>query len=345
MKKFKVSVIIPVYNAGKYLRDCLDSVISQTLRDIEIICVNDGSTDDSLVILEEYIQKDSRISVINQINKGVSVARNNAIEIARGEYIAFLDSDDRYAVLNALEDAYTKISQEKKDILVFAGENFIENKFHSKINTDLIMKCIQGTNTLDDFINLNIVVWDKLFCTEFIKNNKILFPERLTLGEDSIFCYLAYFSGAKYCYLNKCLINHNFCIVNSATSKCAEGIKAVLNSLKYLFNFGIFQAQDRNIQLLIINIFCGSAVNYWTNLEDETCRDNMYVDMLKLEYFLEMHYDCKELRTQILYRRLIKRIKQYKGVFPYNILSRTKFKNYMQIRLCGFEKKIPLKIR
>ncbi|MDR2409276.1 MAG: glycosyltransferase, partial [Bacteroidales bacterium] len=90
----KVSIIIPVYNVEKYLAECLDSAIGQTLRDIEIICVDDGSTDHSPEILDEYVKKDSRITVLHQSNGGPSKARNTGIDIATGEYILFLDSDD-----------------------------------------------------------------------------------------------------------------------------------------------------------------------------------------------------------------------------------------------------------
>lgn len=90
----KVSIIVPVYNVENYLRKCLDSLINQTLKNIEIICINDGSTDNSLSILEEYASKDERIIVINQENAGVSSARNRGLEIATGEYIAFVDADD-----------------------------------------------------------------------------------------------------------------------------------------------------------------------------------------------------------------------------------------------------------
>lgn len=94
MEKTVVSVIVPVYNVEKYVSKCLDSLINQTLRNIEIICINDGSTDNSLKILEEYAQKDSRIIVINQENQGVGAARNRGLEIAKGDYLGFCDPDD-----------------------------------------------------------------------------------------------------------------------------------------------------------------------------------------------------------------------------------------------------------
>ena len=90
----KLSVIIPNYNSGKYLRRCLDSVINQTYKDLEIIIINDGSTDDSIKILNEYSEKDKRIKIIDQENKGVSFSRNVGLDISTGELIAFVDADD-----------------------------------------------------------------------------------------------------------------------------------------------------------------------------------------------------------------------------------------------------------
>ena len=89
-----ISVIIPVYNAEKYLEKCLNSVIKQTLKDIEIICINDGSTDGSLNILQKYSEKDKRFIIIDQKNSGQSVARNKGLSVAKGEFIGFVDSDD-----------------------------------------------------------------------------------------------------------------------------------------------------------------------------------------------------------------------------------------------------------
>ena len=90
----KVSIIVPVYNVEKYLRKCLDSLVNQTLKDIEIICINDGSTDDSLNILQEYAREHHNVVVIDQENQGVSIARNNGINKAQGDYIGFVDPDD-----------------------------------------------------------------------------------------------------------------------------------------------------------------------------------------------------------------------------------------------------------
>ena len=105
--KPKVSVIIPVYNVEEYLRECLDSIINQTLKDLEIICINDGSTDNSLEILKEYASKDNRIKIIDKKNEGVAQARNKGIKSAKGGFVCFVDPDDIYPSNDILESLYT----------------------------------------------------------------------------------------------------------------------------------------------------------------------------------------------------------------------------------------------
>ena len=119
----KISVIVPVYNAEQYLRECLESLVNQTLEDLEIICVNDGSTDSSPKILEEYASKDSRIKIFHQENQGVSAARNLGISKVQGEYLVFVDSDD-WIELNALEILYKTIDKRKSDILLFSNYRY-----------------------------------------------------------------------------------------------------------------------------------------------------------------------------------------------------------------------------
>ena len=114
----KVSVILPVYNVEKYLKECLDSILNQTLQEIEVICVDDGSTDRSLEILREYEKKDKRVIVLTQENKGAGAARNKGLAIAKGEYLSFLDSDDFFAS-GMLEEAYRRCVEKKAQICVY----------------------------------------------------------------------------------------------------------------------------------------------------------------------------------------------------------------------------------
>lgn len=117
----KISVIIPCYNVEKYLDKCMQSILSQTLSDIELICINDGSTDDSLKLLNQYAASDSRITVINKKNEGVGIARNCGLKLATGEYVYFVDPDDWLENLEVLAKIYEKAKNENLDMLIFGG--------------------------------------------------------------------------------------------------------------------------------------------------------------------------------------------------------------------------------
>jgi len=160
----KVSVVIPVYNTYKYLPECLESVINQTLADIEIICINDGSTDFSSKILEEYASKDKRIKIISQNNQGLSCARNRGLEIARGEYIYFLDSDDKIT-LTALEELYDIAEKNKLDIIYFDAQVFFENEALKSKYEVFIQASKRNKNYIGIFSGPEIFV-------EFVKNRE-----------------------------------------------------------------------------------------------------------------------------------------------------------------------------
>ena len=118
MNKIKISAILAVFNEEKFIIKAIESLINQTIREIEIIIVNDGSSDNNLNIINDYCKKDSRITIINQENMGLGASRNNAMKIAKGEYIAFLDGDDWFK-LDALEIAYNEASKKNTDITFF----------------------------------------------------------------------------------------------------------------------------------------------------------------------------------------------------------------------------------
>ena len=126
-KNIEISVIVPVYNSEKYLKQCLDSIVGQTFKDIEIICVNDGSTDSSSQILAEYASKDDRFVIINQENGGAGKARNTGLDASRGKYLSFLDSDDFFES-TMLEKAYKKIEQDNSDFVVYNSDQYITDK-------------------------------------------------------------------------------------------------------------------------------------------------------------------------------------------------------------------------
>lgn len=123
----KISIVIPIYNVEKFLPRCLESVLGQTFTDFEVICVNDGSPDKCFDILEKYSQKDSRIIIVNQKNQGLSMARNNGIKLAKGEYIYFLDSDDAIHP-QCLETVVFVAHKNNSDLVCFQFENYYINK-------------------------------------------------------------------------------------------------------------------------------------------------------------------------------------------------------------------------
>lgn len=181
MSNIKVSVIIPVYNSEKLLNQCMDSVCNQTLKDIQIICIDDGSTDNSLEILNEYEKKDSRIIVLSQENSGAGIARNKGINMVKGDYIAFVDSDD-WIEENALEKLYDNIRNNDSDMVLF---NSIEHKPNNEFRKRIYLKkdsSIDYNNyTFDYHLNKNFVmngmfvIWSKFYKTSFIKDNNIRF--------------------------------------------------------------------------------------------------------------------------------------------------------------------------
>lgn len=185
-QKTKVSIIIPVFNTEKYLKRCIDSLIQQTLKEIEIICVNDGSKDKSLNILEEYAQKDSRITIINKSNEGQSIARNIGIQKAKGEYIGFVDSDD-WVDKDFYEKLYNTATKTNSEIAV-AGIIRL-HKFNRK-NHLLIKDCISTDNYQKKIEICDVpdksYVWNKIYKRSELQKNNLTFKPGV-IYEDVIF--------------------------------------------------------------------------------------------------------------------------------------------------------------
>lgn len=208
-----VSVIIPVYNTALYLRQCMDSVINQTLTDIEIICVNDGSTDASLEILREYAKADPRISIYTQPHSNAGTARNLGLRYATGEYLSFLDSDDFFEK-NMLELAYKSAKRQNAEICVYRC-----NIYNEDINTFLPRQdSIQEENLPDNrpFAGTEVRnlfgtfvgwTWDKLFLREYITDNQIEFQEQRTTN-DLLFTYFALAKAEQITILQDILAHH-----------------------------------------------------------------------------------------------------------------------------------------
>ena len=206
----KLSIIVPVYNVEKYLPKCLESLIKQTLKDIEIICVNDGSMDNSLAILKEFASKDSRIRIIDNQHQGVAKTRNTGIEQSSGEYIGFVDSDD-YIDIDFFEKLYNSATKSNSDIAIASilkHKNFF-NIYNAKYTKEETAITIQDKIKLcEDKKHFFFYAWNKIYHSRFIKENNIKFSEG-QIYEDVMFAIKAlYYSnkiisvyGTKYHYI------------------------------------------------------------------------------------------------------------------------------------------------
>ncbi|WP_338449835.1 glycosyltransferase [Niallia oryzisoli] len=202
----KVSVIIPVYNAEKYITECIESLINQTLEECEFIFVNDGSKDRSSYIINEFKEKDRRIILINQENQGVSMARNNGLNAARGEYVGFVDADD-YIKQDMYERLYNSAIKDDCDIVISNFESEMDGhkvitSYPFPVNKRLHKNYIEE-EILPHFImedNLN-TAWNKIYRKKIIKDNNVIFPCNVALGEDGIFNMDAFSYAATVKYI------------------------------------------------------------------------------------------------------------------------------------------------
>jgi glycosyltransferase involved in cell wall biosynthesis len=206
-----ISVIIPVYNPGEKLRDCLDSVINQEYKDLQIILVDDGSTDDSSKICDEYAKKDNRIEVYHQENSGPSVARNKGIDVANGDYIAFVDSDDTINK-EMYKELYEVAIKENVEMVtsdaimggVYSKTNLPENRIIEKKEiSSNILPMFTKTDTICVFEFKN-----KIMSRELLNNSNIRFDENICFQEDLIFMINVYGNLSSMYYLPKAFYNY-----------------------------------------------------------------------------------------------------------------------------------------
>ena len=193
-KNPKFSIVVPVYNVEPYLCFCLDSLVNQTLKDIEIICVNDGSTDSSLKTLEEYAKRDDRIQIVDKYNGGLSSARNVGLDLAEGEYVLFVDSDD-YLEPNACERLFTEILQTNTDVIVFGTKIFPwrtredQGWLYDVLSVRQILYEGDCCKALFREKASKPFVWNECYKRKVIEDNHIRFDESVRYGEDMIFLF------------------------------------------------------------------------------------------------------------------------------------------------------------
>jgi len=259
----KVSVIMPVYNSSKYLEETLNSILSQTLKDIEIICINDASTDSSLDILKAFSKKDSRIKIINNDkNSGPGYSRNLGIELANGEYLEFLDSDDIFEK-DMLEICYNECIKEQIEIAILPVDSF-NTATNKKIKSYELLSVqpsqVFNYKNIGDYFYTMICGWacDKFIKSSFVKKNSIRFAE-CKLGEDMGFNYTAISLAKrmKYIKTDKCLYHYRRNIDSSLSGSAGNIYEHTFVALKYIENElksrGIYEKFERNF-INLVNI-------------------------------------------------------------------------------------------
>ena len=267
----KVSIIIPIYNADKYLRQCLDSIINQTLKDIEIICIDDGSTDQSLQILREYEKRDKRIRIITQKNEKQGAARNRGLEIAKGEYIQFVDADD-YIENNTALELYHKCRDNNLELLCFGGCNF-DDKTKNKI----FSSSYERTHIADNLCNKVIKVSENnwvvqlavsaaltIYNRKFLLKHDIKFPEKLYF-EDNIF-FVQSIMRAQNVMIVKDKYYHRRVHAISTTQNWQKYFEDYVAIIDLLLTWLKKENILNNIYASYKNSYLNSAINIYNNL-------------------------------------------------------------------------------
>lgn len=297
----EVSVIIPVYNVERYLKECLDSVVNQTFKDFEVICVNDGSTDSSLDILNDYSEKFKFIKVISQENGGLGSARNTGMKHVTGDYIYFLDSDD-YISQDCLEKLYENIKANKSDIVFFKHAVFDDNhKIDYKKQGFAFEKIIEDVDFSNytftyaevkkHVLNSSFSAWHKLYSREFLdKYSDFTFPQGAY--EDVLFHVKAMVRAERISYVNDFLYfyrtNPDSIVHTNQGLSIFDTVKSVEEFLKdegycgeFLEEFKLFK-----ITQLLNYMLISKSEEYFTRTKDEFSKISIDENSLLNDYKL-----------------------------------------------------------
>lgn len=259
----KISIVIPVYNVEKYLDDTFLSLVNQSLKEIEIIAVNDGSTDKSLDIIKRYAEKDQRIRHVTQENKGQSAARNLGLKYVRGEFVYFMDADD-VIECHALEECYRKATELSADICIFDADIIYDKNskdiswdYHQTrfLDNDSLYDGTTVINMMMDNARYNSVVWLYLVRKEFLLQTGISFYEGI-IHEDELFTTLLFIKCDSVCCIKKNFVQHR--IRNNSTmgkTFSARNMDCYLTVMDELRRFGDLPIINRYMRFTLPIVF------------------------------------------------------------------------------------------
>lgn len=262
----KVSIIVPVYNVEKYIERCLDSLVNQTLKDIEIIIVNDGSTDGSKEIIQKYLNKYKNIVYLEKENGGLSSARNYGIPYAKGEYIGFVDSDD-YVEITMYEKMYNKAIEEKSDMVECDFIWEYPNKKREDIGKIY-------SDKKEAIVEARVVAWNKIIKKDIIEKTKITFPEGLRY-EDIEFFYKIVPYLNKISFVKETLVHYvqrESSIANTQNERTGEIFKVWENVLNYYIENNIFNEYRSELEYSYTRILLCSSLKRITKVKDKKVR-------------------------------------------------------------------------
>lgn len=274
----KISVIVPIYNAEKFISKCIDSIVNQSYKDIEILLINDGSNDTSLEIIKKYKEIDNRIRIIDKENSGVSDTRNLGVKEARGEFIQFIDSDD-FVEKDMLCNTLFEIEEEEADLII--SGLFLDIQKNNNISTSIqsfsdkicvgkedigigVLERLNGT-----YINSPI---NKLYKTKIIKENNIVMDRNIDLGEDLLF-NLQYFKHCnKIIFKEKSYYHYNMQVSDNLTFKFR---KDKLELMKHLYDgckdFLSYCNLEKSKIVELNNLFIKWMYSCYIDLNNESC--------------------------------------------------------------------------
>ena len=290
----KITIIVPVYNVEKYLKTAIDSAINQTYKNIEIILVDDGSTDSSGKICDEYGKKDDRIIVVHQENKGLSGARNTGLDIAKGKYIMFLDSDDTFEK-DACENLYNEIEKTNADFVIGNYINTKEDGSKFKKPAFSLEKYKNFKLSINDyndsFYIMNSGVWNKIFRKSYLDKLKIRFVDR-ALAEDAIFTTYCFIKSENVYYIPNIVYNYRLREADSISSSCSKDYFLKINkSYKLIYN-----NFKENNQLEYYRYFYAKSMNYilYKFIDSDKLTLSEKIDVLdNMKWFYMLSNDLK----------------------------------------------------
>lgn len=287
----EVSIIVPVYNVEKYLSFCLDSLVNQTFKDIEIICVNDGSTDNSTEVLEHYAGFDKRIKIINKENGGLSSARNAGLDAASGKYIAFVDSDD-FVSHFLVERAYNFVQKKNADFAAFGFDYVVGNSlklYESGFSfpKGLVGKCVYETDLNENFYTkIHPTAWCKFYSAKLIQNNNLRFCEDI-IFEDLPFAAEVYLSANRMVYTNLPLYYYRAerqgSILSRRDEKTVDFITAIERVDDVFHKYGRFEKYKNALMQYNIQ----RSIHYFITV-DGAYREKFFYSMKK--YFSKFNF-------------------------------------------------------